>query len=158
MKNELKQQFALRITQANKTELVVILYEMFLTYIKDAKTDLKDQDEKTFHLDIQRARGCLKELMGSLNYDYEPAPALLTLYIYVSKLLVTADLHSEEKALDETEKIMQKLHDAYETISKEDHSGPVMGNTQTVYAGLTYSKNDLTVNLDEGRGSRGFFA
>lgn len=158
MKNELKQQFALRITQANKTELVVILYEMFLTYIRDAKNDLKEQDAKTFRLDIQRARGCLKELMGSLNYDYEPAPTLLKLYIYVSKLLVTADLHGEEQALDETEKIMQKLHDAYEAISKEDQSRPVMGNTQTVYAGLTYSKSDLTVNLDEGGGSRGFFA
>lgn len=158
MKNELKQQFALRITQANKTELVVILYEMFLTYIRDAKNDLKEQDAKNFRLNIQRARGCLKELMGSLNYDFEPAPTLLKLYIYVSKLLVTADLHSEEKALDEAERIMQKLHDAYETISKEDQSRPVMGNTQTVYAGLTYSKNDLTVNLDEGRGSRGFFA
>lgn len=158
MKDELKQQFALRITQANKTELVVILYEMFLTYVGDAKSDLKEQDTRTYRLDIQRARGCLKELMGSLNYDYEPAPTLLKLYIYVSRLLVSADLHNEEKELDEAEKIMQKLHDAYATISKEDKSGPVMGNTQTVYAGLTYSKNDLSVNLDEGRGNRGFFA
>lgn len=158
MKDELKQQFALRITQANKTELVVILYEMFLTYIKDAKADLQGQDTKTFRLDIQRARGCLKELMGSLNYDYEPAPTLLKLYIYVSRLLVTADLHNEEKELDEAAKIMQKLHDAYAAISKEDTSAPVMGNTQTVYAGLTYSKSDLSVNLDEGSGSRGFFA
>ncbi|MGN0132586.1 MAG: flagellar protein FliS [Lachnospiraceae bacterium] len=158
MKDELKQQFALRITQANKTELVVILYEMFLTYVGDAKSDLKEQDTRTYRLDIQRARGCLKELMGSLHYDYEPAPTLLKLYIYVSRLLVSADLHNEEKELDEAEKIMQKLHDAYATISKEDKSGPVMGNTQTVYAGLTYSKNDLSVNLDEGRGNRGFFA
>lgn len=157
MKDELKQQYTLRITQANKTGLVVILYEMFLTYIEDAKNDLKEQDNKTFRRDIQRARGCLKELMGSLNYDYELASNLLKLYIYVSKLLVTADLHSDEKALDEAAKIMQKLHDAYEMVSKEDHSAPVMGNTQTVYAGLTYSKNDLTVNLDEGGGSRGFF-
>lgn len=156
MKDELKQQFALRITQANKTELIVILYEMFLTYIEDAKTDLQNQDTKTFRLDIQRARGCLKELMGSLNFDYEPAPTLLRLYIYVSRLLVTADLHNEEKELDEAAKIIGKLRDAYAAISKEDKSGPVMGNTQTVYAGLTYSKSDLAVNLDEG-GSRGFF-
>ena len=157
MKKEDRQQFTFRISQANSTDLVVILYEMFLTYIEDAKNDLKEQDNKTFRRDIQRARGCLKELMGSLNYDYELASNLLKLYIYVSKLLVTADLHSDEKALDEAAKIMQKLHDAYETVSKEDHSAPVMGNTQTVYAGLTYSKNDLTVNLDEGGGSRGFF-
>ena len=88
MKDELKQQFALRITQANKSELVVILYEMFLTYIGDAKDDLKDQDLKTFCLNIQRARGCLKELMASLNYNYEPASSLLSLYIYINKLLV----------------------------------------------------------------------
>lgn len=157
MKDELKQQFALRITQANKTELAVILYEMFLTYIGDARQDLQQQDIRTYRLDIQRARGCLKELMGSLHYEYEPAPTLLKLYIYVSKLLVTADLHNEEKALAEAAKIMQKLHDAYAAISDQDTSGPVMSNTQTLYAGLTYSKNDLSVNLDEGS-SRGFFA
>lgn len=157
MKDELKQQFALRITQANKTELVVILYEMFLTYLTDAKEDLGREDTATFRLDIQRARGCLKELMGSLNYDYEPAPTLLKLYIYVSKLLVTADLHNEQKELDEAEKIMKRLRDAYASVSKQDKSGPVMGNTQTVYAGLTYSKNDLSVSLEEGS-SRGFFA
>lgn len=158
MKDELKQQFALRITQANKSELVVILYEMFLTYIGDAKEDLKGQDFKTFRLNIQRARGCLKELMASLNYNYEPASSLLSLYVYINKLLVEADIHREEKPLSECEKIMQKLHSAYDTVSKEDHSAPVMGNAQTVYAGLTYSKNDLSVNLDEGSGNRGFFA
>jgi flagellar protein FliS len=158
MKDELKQQFALRITQANKTELVVILYEMFLTYIEDAKDDLEKTDIKNFRLNIQRSRGCLKELMGSLNYDYEPAQTLLQLYLYVSRLLVAADLHNESESLNEVEKIMQKLHQSYAAISKEDKSGPVMGNTQTVYAGLTYSKNDLTINLDEGRGNRGFFA
>lgn len=157
MENEKKQQFALRITQANKTELSVILYEMFLTYTEDAQKALSEQDVKDFRLNIRRARGCLKELMGSLNYDYEPAPSLLKLYIYVSKLLVTADFHNECAPLAEAAKIMQKLHDAYEAVSKEDRSGPVMGNTQTVYAGLTYSKKDLTVSLDEGRGSRGFF-
>lgn len=158
MKDELKQQFALRITQANKSELVVILYEMFLTYIGDAKEDLKGQDFKTFRLNIQRARGCLKELMGSLNYNYEPASSLLSLYVYINKLLVEADIHREEKPLSESEKIMEKLRSAYDTVSKEDHSAPVMGNAQTVYAGLTYSKNDLSVNLDEGSGNRGFFA
>lgn len=157
MKNELKQQFSMRITQANKTGLIVILYEMFLTYIADAMEDLAAEDIKTFRLDIQRARGCLKELMGSLNFDYEPAPALLSLYMYVSRLMVDADLHNDAEPLCEVTKVMQKLHDGYEEMAKQDTSAPVMGNTQTVYAGLTYSKNDLTVNLDDGNGSRGFF-
>ena len=40
MTKECKQQFTLRITQANKTELIVILYEMLLAYTQDAKISL----------------------------------------------------------------------------------------------------------------------
>lgn len=89
MDSQLKQQFTLRITQANKTELCVILYEMFMTYTQDAVTDQESGDIKGFRVNIQRARGCLKELMGSLNFEYEPAPTLLKLYIYISKLSTT---------------------------------------------------------------------
>ena len=52
---------------------------------------------------------------------------------------------------------MQSLHDSFEIISKQDTSGPVMGNTQTVYAGLTYGKTDLNVSLSDPD-NRGFFA
>ena len=40
MTDEKKQQFLLRISQANKTEMIVILYEMFLIYLKDAEEAL----------------------------------------------------------------------------------------------------------------------
>ena len=37
MTKECKQQFTLRITQANATQMVVILYEMTLQYLADAE-------------------------------------------------------------------------------------------------------------------------
>lgn len=36
MTKEMKQIFTRRITHANRTQLVVILYDMILTYLKDA--------------------------------------------------------------------------------------------------------------------------
>ena len=36
MTREMKQIFTRRITQANRTQLIVILYDMTLTYLKDA--------------------------------------------------------------------------------------------------------------------------
>lgn len=155
MKDELKKEYSLRITQANKSQMVVILYEMFMTYVEDATKDLQDAKIKAYRVDIQRARAVLKELMGSLNLEVEPAPTILKLYIYISKLLVNADLHSDEKPLAEACKIMKKLHDAYAQIQDQDTSGPVMGNTQTVYAGMTYSKNNLSISID-GNSNRGF--
>ena len=123
MDNQLKQQFTLRITQANKTELCVILYEMFIVYCNDATHCIDEDDVKSFRVNIQRARGCLKELMDSLHFEYEPAPTLLNLYIYISKLLVSADLHNATAPLEEAVHIMQSLHDSFETVSKQDTSG-----------------------------------
>ena len=41
MTKECKQQFTLRITQANATQMVVILYEMTLQYLADAEQAAK---------------------------------------------------------------------------------------------------------------------
>ena len=157
MTDEMKQQFVLRISQANKTDMIIILYEIFLTYIKDAKEALDKEDIRLFREKIKRARAALNELQESLNFDYELAGTFLSLYIYISKLLIKADIHKEKAPLEESEKIINKLHDAYVQIASEDKSGPVMSNTQTVYAGLTYGRNDLNISTD-GDSNRGFLA
>ena len=46
MTKGLKQQYTLRITQANKSALVVILYEMTITYLEDAMKAHEDGDER----------------------------------------------------------------------------------------------------------------
>ena len=45
MTKEDKQQFTLRISQANSTQLVVILYEMLLCYIKEAREELEAREQ-----------------------------------------------------------------------------------------------------------------
>lgn len=158
MTKELKQQFTLKISQANKTGLVVILYEMLLIYLEEARQAQKQGDEKGFRQGIKRAKACLHELMASLHFNYEPAFRLLELYSFADRELMKADRKLSTEELDHVEKIISKLHAAYETVSEQDSSMPVMGNTQTVYAGLTYGKNDLTENLADQGGNRGFRA
>ena len=79
MTREQKQEFTLRISQANPTELVVILYEMLLCYLQESREALDREDEREFREALRKARGCLGELMNSLNLKYQPAPALLSL-------------------------------------------------------------------------------
>ena len=62
MTKECKQQFTLRITQANKTELIVILYEMLLAYTQDAKISLQEGNTEAFRDNIRKADNCLTEL------------------------------------------------------------------------------------------------
>ena len=64
MTKECKQQFTLRITQANATQLVVILYEMTLQYLADAEQAAEDAQ---FLEAVRKTRGCINELLNSLQ-------------------------------------------------------------------------------------------
>ena len=155
MTSEQKQQFTLRITQANPTQLVVILYEMLICYLEEMEEAVHNQDAVRFHESARGCRGCLNELLLSLNLDYEPAPQLQQLYFFCIRRLANAERKMEEAPLAEVKRVIQPLHDAYQQIEDQNTKGPVMNNSQTVYAGLTYDRNSLTENMADQGANRG---
>lgn len=157
MTNVEKQDFTLRISQANPTQMVVILYEMLLCYVKDGKTALEQGNDTDLQAAVRRARGCVGELMNSLNLQYEPAPALLGLYGFCIRKLAAAEGGKRVLPLEEIERIVIPLKDAYGQIAGQNSAGPVMGNSQTVYAGLTYGRNSLTENMTDQGANRGMY-
>lgn len=154
MTKECKQQFTLRISQANSTELVVILYEMLLTYLEEGEEAYKQENMLAFREAIRKARGCINELINSLHTEYEPAPALLQLYLFCKNRLTACVIH-KENYFGEIKQVIQPLRDAYAEVAKLNTQGAVMGNSQTVYAGLTYGKNTLTENMADQGANRG---
>lgn len=157
MKNEDKQTFTMRITQANPTELVVILYEMLLSYLEDA-LEVIEEGGQPFRDAVRKARGCLNELMGSLHMEYEPAPELMRLYMFCIRRLALGEARQDRELLGEIKRVIVPLRDAYGQIAGQNTAGPVMNNSQTVYAGLTYGKNTLTENMADQGANRGMFA
>ena len=148
-----KKEFTLRISQANRTQLTVLIFEMALIYLQDAKAA---EGEDDFGLEIKRARSCVDELKRALDFRYELSNVLLHQYIQINKLLVRASLSGKKEYLDRVSAMLTKLKEAFEQVAKEDTSGPVIENAQTVYAGYTYGKNDINVNLDNNSTGRGF--
>ncbi|WP_318708205.1 flagellar export chaperone FliS [Candidatus Acetatifactor stercoripullorum] len=155
MTKEQKQEFTRRITQANSTQLIVILYEMLLLYLEEGAQAHASGDRDAFREAIRKARGCLNELLASLNPNYEPAPALLRLYLFCIRRLAYGEVRNDPKVLEEIEKVIRPLHDAYEKIAPQNENGPVMNNSQAVYAGLTYGRNTLTENMADQGANRG---
>ncbi len=156
MTKELKQAYTLRISQANKTQLITILYEMTLLYIDEAEAALDADDRIEYKGVIRKIRGCIDELTSSLNFEYELAHNLQQLYLYVNRELVKASSHYDKENLEHVRMVIDKLRAAYQEIENQDMSGPVMGNTQTVYAGLTYGRTTLTENISDPSSNRGF--
>lgn len=154
MTKDKMKQYTLRISQANSTDLIVILYEMLLDYIYDAENALENKEEASLAEAVRKARGCLNELLQSLNLEYEIALNLRQLYLYCAKKLVHLQA-GKEAAADEIRKVIAPLCEAYKQIAAQNENGPVMGNSQTVYAGLTYGRNTLTENMADQGSNRG---
>ncbi len=153
MQDTQKKEFTLRISQANRTQLTVIIYEIALAYLDSAK---KAEKTEEYRLEIKRARSCVDELKHSLDFRYELSGMLLHVYIDINKLLARASVSGRKEYLEEAEAMLKKLKDAFVQVAKEDNSEPMIENAQTVYAGYTYGKNDINVNLDNNSIGRGF--
>lgn len=157
MNKEQKREYTARVAQANRGELVVIIYELFLLAIEDAEKSFNEGELSAGVKYVKRAQGFLQELMGSLDHRYAIAEELKRLYRYVYEQLIFSALRQELVNGETIKEVMSKLKDAFAQVAKEDKSGAVMENTQQVYAGLTYGKGSLNEVLMTGNEStRGF--
>lgn len=154
MTDECKQEFTLRISRANSTQLVVILYEMVLIYLDECEEN-KNLGKESFSQAIRKARGCLNELLASINYNYEPSLNLRKLLFFCIRRLANAEVTFSVEPLNDIRKVIIPLKEAYSEIASLNQNGPVMENSQELYIGLTYGKNTLTENLADQSLNRG---
>lgn len=158
MTKEKKQEFTYRITKANKTEMIAILYDMGIEYIDEAKRLLEGGDKEAFRLEVNKAKAVVVELTNSVNPSMDLGHNFISLYIYCSKQLNDAFLDMSKDALDKVKSVFSKLSEAYNEASKHDNSGPVMGNTEKIYSGLTYNKALLSNLVTDVSSNRGILA
>lgn len=150
------QDFTYRVTQANKTEMIVVLYDIGETYIQDAISDIEKADYRGCRTEIERTRDTIRELINSVDTSKEIGQNLLKLYIFCSGQLTKAFVDYDKNALYQVLSIIKRLREAYNKVSKIDTTGPVMQNTEKVYTGFSYNKNLRSENLSEGNFNRGF--
>lgn len=156
MTKEQIQAYTLRIINANRSQLVVIYYDMILDYIKESEYFLASKEFKAYQKAIEQARHCMNGLVEGLDFKYDISHNLFQLYLYIEKELVKASIQRKADALIHVTPIITSLREAFYEIGKQDYSKALMGNTQAVYAGLTYGKNQLMESLDVSDQSRGF--
>lgn len=156
MTNEVKQSFTRRITQANRTGLVVIVYEMLLVYLEDALKSFDEDNKQEFAQNLRMARECIGQMRTSLNFEYSLSKNLFAIYCFADRELAKDIYGYKIENLDVIKMIFTKLHNAYYKISDKDTSEPLMDNIQSVYAGLTYGPNSLNENVSSFDSKRGY--
>lgn len=153
-----KKDFTLRISQASPIAMITILYDITLAYLADAKEALEKKDMVTYKHALHRGQDCIRELQASLHLEYDPAPVLLELYIFIHKCFAKAIISAQEEDLKQPEKILCRLRDAYLELEKTGKWDSVMSHTEQVYAGLTYGRHSLVESVSSTGENRGFLA
>lgn len=143
MKNELKKEFTERIVNANRSDLVVIKFEMIFAYMDDARQDMHQDLWEKVKMDLSCVERILERLEKDLDFTYEISGELYRLYRYCLEQIALCRVKKNLEGMEEANLVLQKLYTSFVAIAKEDDSKPLMATSQQLVTGMTYGKNSL---------------
>lgn len=150
MNEDLIKKYSARITSANRGELTSIIYDIIVEELTLAESDMKSDSEKACS-ELTKARELVNELLNTLDLQYDVSGNLARLYIYVNKCINHALVKKSAEEIKEAVHIMSELGAAFKKIAESDDSDPLMKDTESIYAGLTYGRG-MTVDEVAVRG------
>ena len=156
MDNSLKQEFTRRISQCNRGQMIVIMYEIAFAYMDEAKEAHERNQYEEYIQAIKRAQATIDKLVSALDFKYEISKELYKLYVFSKNALAKAIYQNRLDGIEEAEKVLKRLYTSFCEAAKTDTSKPIMRNTQQVYAGMTYGRNSLN-EICYNDNHRGFF-
>lgn len=135
-----------KILTASPEELRLMLYDGAVKFCRQAREALDRKDLETSYTGLMRAQKIVLELSTSLNHTADPdlCSKLSSLYTYIYRLLVDANMDRDLKKIDEAigllqyeretwHLLMQKVSNTRET-PMEQH---VVGAQQTAMSSLS---------------------
>ena len=155
MNNERKQIYTRRISEANRAQLITVVYDMALEYMDDGKNALAEEHFDDADFALKHARACLDDLIGALDMQYEMSRGLMELYLFCKRELSMAQGKRDMTRIANAKMVIDKLRGAWVQIEDKDDSDASFDNAQTVYAGLTYGKGTLNESVADPDANRG---
>lgn len=158
MDDNKKQEFTRRISNSNRSELIVVIYDIFFAYAQDAREALENGNHDDYLHALRKAQEAVTQLRDALDFQYDISKELYSLYQYALEQIATCFYRKDTKGLDEAEGILRRLRGSFAEVAKQDQSEPLMEHAQQVVAGMTYQMGNLTETLQDSESSRGFLA
>lgn len=150
------QGYTRRICNANRSQIIVIVYEMAGEYITGALAELESGNEEAWLNEGHRAMKCVEHLMNALENGYALSSDLFKFYNFIYREISMSLALRDKDRLKRAAERLGVLKDAFVEVAGSDETESVIRNSQAVYAGLTYGKNQLNEDMIDTRGNRGF--
>lgn len=136
-----KQEFTNRIGKANKTEMVVVVYDIALEYMNDI-IEYSDYSKA-----VDMARKSVQDLINALNFEISLSYNLLSIYSYVNRLLLSAKLKYDCSLVMEAKRLLESLRESFAQIAEMDKSQAMSQTSEHVVAGMTYGRGILNESV-----------
>ncbi|WNF22606.1 flagellar export chaperone FliS [Mesobacillus jeotgali] len=101
------------VTTASPGELTLMLYNGCLKFINLAKQAIQIKDIQTKNTNILKAQKIIQELMVTLNMDLEVSQSMMSLYDYMNRRLIEANIKNNIEILDEVEGLVTDFRDTW---------------------------------------------
>ena len=149
--------FTRRITNGNKSQIIVVLFDMVLVDLDDATEGLKNHEQEEYMEALRHANEVLEHLQNALDFKYDISKDLYSLYDYCKRSIAKSMYSGRDEGINEAREVIEPLAEAFREVAENDDSAPLMENTQKIAAGLKYGKTDVNEAVDTND-NRGFLA
>lgn len=104
------------VTTASPGELTLMLYNGCLKFINIAKKAIQENNISEKNMNIQKAQNIISELMVTLNMDVEISKQLMSMYDYIHRRLIEANIKNDVEILEECEGFVTEFRDTWKQV------------------------------------------
>lgn len=104
------------VNTASPGELTLMLYNGCLKFINLAKQAIQTNDIQAKNTNIQKAQNIVQELMVTLNMDLEVSKNMMSLYDYMNRRLIDANIKNDTSILEEVEGLVTDFRDTWKQV------------------------------------------
>jgi flagellar secretion chaperone FliS len=104
------------VNTASPGELTLMLYNGCLKFIHLAKKAIQEKNIEVKNTNLIKAQNIVRELMVSLNTELEVSQNMMSLYDYLNRRLIEANIKSDAVILDEVEEFIVEFRDTWKQV------------------------------------------
>jgi len=106
------------IYTASPQELTLMLYNGLIKFINLSIQGVEEKSITKANNNIIRAQDILVEFMSTLDLNYEVAKGLMSLYDYMNRRLIEANINKDREILEEVLGFAEELRDTWAQAMK----------------------------------------
>lgn len=104
------------VNTATPGELTLMLYNGSLKFMKLAKKAIEEKNIELKNINLIKAQKIIQELMVTLDTSQDVGKSMMTMYDYMNRRLIEANLKNDSTMVEEVEGLMMEFRDAWKQV------------------------------------------